>query len=200
MTFSRHLLRATVGILAALCLVLFVLVTSYFDRFAGRPYAEIDAFVQLERVERLSRLVSALREPVAASSEPSAAALAKTAPGLFDRLPWVDSTAEGARPYALSCPTRQQEVLAGRLAGQLNLGRDETLKRLALAHAAWEDGGAKGCRAFFVDVDLVMRSAYLLDPSRPLSKPVLEQNLTQLLTERVAWDAKPHCLRIRSSR
>ena len=98
MTFSRHLLRATVGILAALCLVLFVLVTSYFERFAGRPYAEIDAFVPLERVQRLTRLVSALREPLPVRSEPSAGALAKNAPGLFDRLPWVDSKAELADP------------------------------------------------------------------------------------------------------
>ena len=199
MTFSRHLLRATVGILAALCLVLFGLVTSYFERFAGRPYAEIDAFVPLERVQRLTRLVSALREPLPVRSEPSAGALAKTAPGLFDRLPWVDSKAEGTPPYALSCPSRQQEVLAGRLAEQLNLNKNETAKRLALAHAAWAEDGAKGCRAFFVDVDLVMRSSYLLDPNQLLAKPMLEQSLSQLLTERVAWDAKPPCLRIRSS-
>ena len=173
MTFSRHLLRATVGILAALCLVLFVLVTSYFERFAGRPYAEIDAFVPLERVQRLTRLVSALREPLPVRSEPSAGALAKTAPGLFDRLPWVDLKAEGTPPYALSCPSRQQEVLAGRLAEQLNLNKNEAAKRLALAHAAWAEDGAKGCRAFFVDVDLVMRSSYLLDPNQLLAKPML---------------------------
>lgn len=199
MTFSKHLLRGTIGILAALCLVLFVLVASYFDRFAGRPYADVDIFVPLDRVERLTRLVSSLREPMSPGPQPAAKPSPMTEPGLLSRLSWFGAKGGAARPYSVSCPARQQDVLAGRLAGQFNLSRKEAAGRLAIAFTAWSEGGGKGCRAFFVDADLVMRSPFLLESNQSLSEQALEQSLSQILAERVAWDAKPPCLRIRSS-
>ncbi len=199
MTFSRHLLQATVGILAALSLVLLVLVVGYFDRFAGRPYADVDAFIPIDRVERLSQLVTVLRGSSSSDSQDLKGSLARTNPGRWAGLPWLGSAEHLSRSYALSCPARQQEILVGRLANQLGLTRSEVEGRLDLAYASWLAQGATGCRAFFVDVDLVMRSDYLLDPLRPLSGASLAQSLSLLLTERVAWDAKPPCLRVRAS-
>ena len=103
MTFSKHLLRGTIGILAALCLVLFVLVASYFDRFAGRPYADVDTFVPLDRVERLTRLVSSLREPLSLGPQPTAEPSPINESGFLSRLPWFGLRGGATRAYSVSC-------------------------------------------------------------------------------------------------
>ena len=99
MTFSKHLLRGTIGILAALCLVLFVLVASYFDRFAGRPYADVDTFIPLDRVERLTRLVSSLREPLSIVLKPAADPSPVNESGLLSRLLWFGG--RGGLPHLI---------------------------------------------------------------------------------------------------
>jgi hypothetical protein len=198
MTFSKHLLRSTLGILAALCLVLFFLVVSYFDRFAGQPYAEIDAFVPVDRVERLAVIVNQLRASYETPSENQISELPRPRPRFWSSLLEQRLDRHEGISYAQACPLRQQDVLAGRLSSQLKLSRKETTRRLALAHDAWSAAGAKGCRSFFVDVDLVMRAGFLRDLNPSLPRAVLKQSLAQLVTERVAWDAKPPCLQMRT--